>query len=339
MPCTSTHRTLLPLVRLAAAAGFAALLVASLAPLHAQEQMVIKLASREVEDSPTAQHLAAFARWVHEHSHGAVRVKLLLGARLGSAESLAQRTADGTLQAFAGTAQELARVVPELQVLEAAGVLADRKRLEAKLDGPLRTRVAALLAERNLVFGSWSAGAFRAWFAREAPVQAPSALKGLRVASRAGAADASAPYGTTPIALLEAARPGALEASRVDALDAEPLEALASEAQRGARHLALCEHAYVPRLIVYSKSWFDGLPDQLQKDLAAPPEALLQDARKAAEQANAEAVQLLGSSGVQVHTCSAPEHRAFVKQARPSADALARALGAAASALLGAARD
>ena len=125
-----------------------------------------------------------------------------------------------------------------------------------------------------------------------------------------------------------------LETGVVDGFDNTPLFAFATSWYQAAHHLNVSRHSYQPGIVVYSKTWLDGLPADLQHILTTIPTEITTDGREQVRRMDPILIRNLARSGISVHEPSAAEREAFAKIGRPVQAAAAQRGGAQARALL-----
>ena len=129
-----------------------------------------------------------------------------------------------------------------------------------------------------------------------------------------------------------------LQTNVVDGFDNTPLFAFATSWYQAARHLNLSEHSYQPGIIVYSKRWFDGLPDDIKQVLTNVPGDMERSGRRNVRRMDPILVRNLERYGIQVHRPSASERQAFAQATSSVANRTASKIGSGARNLLRAIR-
>lgn len=326
---TSTYETnRQALLLLSGVAAAFPLLVASHG-VRAFGPTVVKMATVEHEDSPVGRQLREIGQHLGAESDGLVRIKVFTGGSLGDEEELLRRTAEGSLQVLAASAEGLGRVVPELGLLGCAFLFFDERHARRALDGPVRTLVRPLLESKGLVPGSWTEMGFRSWYTREKPVREPADLRGLRLRVGEGAARSellrrlgAIPGDVAPRKMLES-----LEREQLDGFEAVPSTALAASWYRGIRHLTLSRHGYRAGMVVYSSRWFDGLPEELRQALTDIPHRYRERARSAVRAMTPGLLEVLRRRGVEIHRLKARERERFVDATREPLNGIAGRAG------------
>jgi len=124
----------------------------------------------------------------------------------------------------------------------------------------------------------------------------------------------------------------------VDGFDNTPLFAFATSWYQAAQHLNLSQHSYQPGIVVYSKTWFDDLPEDLQQVLTSVPQEITTDGRSQVRRMDPILIRNLKRYGIEVHRPSSAERAAFAKIGRPVQSQVAQRAGAQGQALLRALR-
>lgn len=324
---------------------FVALLVVGARAGHAHDstapsthpQVVLKVASIESPLSPLGLELAGFRRHVEETTRGEVRVKLLLRGCLGDEATLVERTREGRVQAFAGSLAVLSRLLPELEVLRSPYLFRGTQHAERALDRGVRDALERALPRVGLRFAGWGPSAFRVWLTRGSHLRRPADTHDRRVAAARGPADAALyrALGMTPVAADPATRAGeALAKGAIDAIDVTLLDAAAAGHDRVATHVVTSHHALEPQIVVYSARWFEGLPEQIQRELEKLPSTLVEQARKAQHELEKRLLAHLRARKLEVVDPTNAERSAFLRVTRATRRELAEAAGPAGASLL-----
>jgi tripartite ATP-independent transporter DctP family solute receptor len=292
------------------------------------------------EGTPWEKQLRRLKDHIEDESGGRIRVQMFMGGSLGGEKALVRRTAQGSIQAFGGSTAALGTLVRELNVIESPYLFDDTSAADRALDGPAKEIVSQSLARRGFVFGLWAENGFRSWFTKERPIRQPSDLDGLRMRSQESEVHLATyrAFGASPQAIDVTNVLTSLQTGVVDGFDNTPLFAFATSWYQAARHLNLSQHSYQPGIVVYSKSWFDDLPSDLQQVLTNVPDGIVTDGRSQVRRMDPILIRNLERYGIQVHRPSASERAAFAKIGRPVQEQVARRAGSRGRALLEALR-
>ena len=321
------------------AAAFVALSLLFSEPAPAAEpEFVMEMGTVVPSGSPWAMQLKRFRSYVEEETGGRVKVKLRLG---GSNErSLARRAQMGSKQGFAGSVGGLSSIVREVNVLEAPYVFDTVEQADKALDDPeVLKQVREILAEQKLVFGLWGENGFRSYFSRR-PIRSPEDMKGIRYRSQEAVAHVEAykAIGASPVTIDVANTMTSLQTGVVDGFDNTPLFAMATTWYQGLddgeRNLILSKHSYQPGIVVYSKKWFDTLPEDIQKVLTSVPYDLTTWGREQVRKMEPVLLKNLVRYGYDIHEPSAAELQKFKDKEKGVPEAVAKQVGPAGVKLL-----
>lgn len=310
-------------------------------PVDAQETFTMKIATVAPEGTPWEKQLRSVKRYVEENTGGRVKVKMFMGGSLGGEKALARRTAQGSIQVFGGSTAALASLVQELNVVEAPYLFNNTRQADRALDNAgVMNQVSGLVEARGFKFAFWAENGFRSWFTKERPIRAPADLNGLRMRSQEATVhlETYRAFGARPVPIDVTNVLTSLQTGVVDGFDNTPLFAFATSWYQAARHLTLSRHSYQPGIIVYSKTWFDGLPEDIQQVLANIPQDLVVSGRRSVRRMDPVLIRNLERYGIQVHTPSDEERAAFQQASSGVANRVASKTGAGGRSLLKALR-
>ncbi|MFK7991464.1 MAG: TRAP transporter substrate-binding protein [Sandaracinaceae bacterium] len=308
---------------------------------QAQDETIrMRLATVAPEGTPWEAQLRRVKRHIESESGNRIRVQAFMGGSLGGEKALVRRTAQGSIQAFAGSTAAIGTLVREMNVIESPYLFNTTQQADTALDGPAKEIVTTALARRGFVFGLWAENGFRSWFTKDRAIRTPADLDGLRMRSQESEVHLATyrAFGARPQAIDVTNVLTSLQTGVVDGFDNTPLFAFATSWYQASQHLNLSRHSYQPGIIVYSKSWFDDLPADLQAVLTSIPQEITDDGRAQVRRMDPILVRNLTKHGIDVHTPSASERAAFAKIGRPVQAQVARRAGAQGQALLRALR-
>lgn len=302
------------------------------------EEYVLEMGTVVPSGSPWALQLKRLKKYIEEETDGRVKVKLRLG---GSNErSLARRAQMGSKQGFAGSVGGLSSIVREVNVLEAPYVFDTVEQADKALDDPeVLKQVRNILNEQKLVFGLWGENGFRSYFSRR-PIRTPEDMKGVRFRSQEAVAHVEAyrALGASPVTIDVANTMTSLQTGVVDGFDNTPLFAMATTwyqgLDEGERNLILSKHSYQPGIVVYSKKWFDTLPEDIQKVLLSVPYELTTWGRDQVRKMEPVLLKNLVRYGYDIHEPTDAELQKFKDKEKGVPEAVAKQTGPAGQKLL-----
>ncbi len=307
----------------------------------AQESFTMRIGTVAPEGTPWEQQLRGLKRHIEAESGGRIRVRVFMGGSLGGEKALVRRVSQGSLECFGGSTAALGSIVPELNVIESPYLFETAAAADAALDSaPVREQIGRLASAKGFTFGIWAENGFRSWFTRETPIRQPTDLRGLRMRSQEARIHIATyeAFGATPNPIDVTNVLTSLQTGVVDGFDNTPLFAFATSWYQAARHLNLSEHSYQPGIVVYSRTWFETLPADLQTMLTNIPTAIVTDGREQVRRMDPILIQNLQRYGIDVHRPTPAERTAFSAIGRPVADRVAGQVGAGGRSLLKALR-
>lgn len=325
----------------------AALLVLCLSivgPAIAEEpEFVMEVGSTAPAGSPWAAELKRYKQVVEERTGGRLKVKLRLGR--GNERSMTRRVQMASMQAVAGSIGGMSSIVREVNVIEAPylfnGYAAADKALDSK---EVTEQFRQLLEKRGLVFGLWAENGYRSYFSRM-KIRKPADMKGIRFRSQESLAhlETYRAFGASPVPIDVGNTLTSIQTGVVDGFDNTPLFAMAGSwyqgLPEGERNIFLSRHCYQPAALVYSKKWFDTLPEDIQSALTLVDQDLVDWGRKQVRVIEPVLLKNLERYGYDVYEPSAEELAPFKEVQKKTPDKIAKETGSGGVALLEAIRS
>jgi len=321
-----------------------ALSLAVVGPAIAEDpEFVMEVGTVAPSGSPWAAQLKRFKKEVQEATEGRLKVKLRLGR--GNERSLARRVQMGSMQAFAGSVGGMSSIVREVNVIEAPYVFPSFAAADKALDTPEVTdRVKDVLLKRGLVFGIWAENGYRSYFSKQ-KIRKPDDMRGIRFRSQESLVHVETyeAFGATPVPIDNGNTLMSVQTGVVDGFDNTPLFAMAGSwyqgLKEGERNIFLSRHCYQPAILVYSKKWFDTLPNDLQKIITNLDHDITVWGRDQVRKVEPVLLKNLARYGYDIHDPSPEELAAFKEKQKGVPDRVAKEMGADGVALLKAIRQ
>ena len=325
-------------------AAVLALSVAVAGPAIAEDpEFVMEVGTVAPSGSPWAAQLKRFKKEVQEATEGRLKVKLRLGR--GNERSLSRRVQMGSMQAFAGSVGGMSSIVREVNVIEAPYVFPTFAAADKALDTPEVTdRVKDVLVKRGLVFGIWSENGYRSYFSNQ-KIRKPDDMHGIRFRSQESLVHVETyeAFGATPVPIDNGNTLMSVQTGVVDGFDNTPLFAMAGSwyqgLKEGERNIFLSRHCYQPAILVYSKKWFDTLPNDLQKIITNLDHDITVWGRDQVRKVEPVLLKNLARYGYDIYDPSPEELAAFKEKQKGVPDRVAKEMGADGVALLKAIRQ
>ncbi len=298
----------------------ASLVCASLAASAADiKERTIKFAMQNSAGSAQFDAAAKFAEIVKAKSGGKLTVKVFGGGALGKDVAVVSAMQGGTVEMCVMNSSLLAGVVKEMGVLDFPFMFANEKEAYAVVDGPVGSKLHALLEPKGLVgLSYWELG-FRHFHNSKRPITKLEDLQGLKIrvietpiyVDFMNAMGANA----TPIPFPELY--GALEQKAIDGGTQPVINMVNAKLYEVQKFYTLTGHMYNPQSVIFSKKIWDTY--------SADEKKLLQDAvseardyeRQISRERNAKGLEELKAKGMQINELPPAEIAKMKEKAKP----------------------
>ncbi len=301
-----------------AATVFAALALTS-APSEAQGPYELNIGSLAPKGTPWMNLLLEVEKQVEAESDGQINVILRPPGVMGEVEMVRETRKGERLQGCAVTTGALAEGgnINQLNLVELPFLFRNNAEADHVLDNVLWDVYGDIMARRGFVLGIWSENGWRSFATKGEPVLTPGALKNFKMRSQESDVHMAMykAYSGQAVQKPMTEVLTALQSNVIDGLDNTALYIQAGGLAEPLDHFTLSQHIYQPAAIVYSKRWFDALPDNLKQILMSKSTMAAEGrvAIRAEEQAMMENFELFG---VQVHELDAGQREAFASVAQ-----------------------
>lgn len=302
-------------VRLALAALLGAALLTAPERTQAQTPIVMKLGTATINDS---QHewMKLFAASIEKESGGRIKVEIYPTSQLGSSFRMIEQTQLNAIQGVVGPPEFLSGVDTRFQLLSAPGLFKDLAHANRVLQDPIfNTAFLGLGADKGIKgLGLFISGPTA--FVVRKPVAKVADLQGLKIRVLAAPLQLeqvrAMKMSPVPMALGEVMP--ALQQGTLDGVMSCIPVFVALKFSDAAKHLVETDHGLIVSLAAISKTWFDGLPKDLQ-------DVVIRAGKKASEDVFQFSVEDINNgrekwkqAGGEVVKLSADEHAALMKE-------------------------
>jgi len=316
--------------------GLCALALLAARPAVAEEH-VLKIASVAPDKTAWSEMLKRWQKGVEEKSGGRIKVRVFLGAVLGSEADSVLKCKRGLIQGVAASIGSISSQVPEVNVLELPYLFKNAAQADQIIDGPLAQPLGQAFERAGFVVGFWNENGYRHFATKDRFVQTPADLKGKKMRSQESNVhlDMWRAFGASPVAIPQTEVITALQNGTVDGFDQALLYMVAANWHTSIKFLTLSGHMYQPAVIAFHKPWFDALPADLRQVLLDEGKAVQEFGRKKVRAMAPQVLQLIKDAGVQVAELSAADKAAFAAAAKVVRDKFRKTAKPSAAALLG----
>jgi TRAP-type C4-dicarboxylate transport system substrate-binding protein len=254
---------------LAAAAAIAGAVALALAPeADGQATYTLNVGSLAPTHSVWWEMLKQIERNLETESGGRIDLIIRPPGTMGEIEMVREVRRGERLQACGVTTAAIAEGgnAPALQVVELPYLFESYAEADHILDNVLWGPVSDLLARRGFVLGAWSENGMRSFASKGKPIRTVADLRGMKMRSQESAVHLAMyqAYGAEAVQKPMTETLTALQSGVVEGLDNAPLFMNLGGLSSALEYYTPTEHIYQPAAVIYSKRWFDELPEDLQ---------------------------------------------------------------------------
>lgn len=294
------------------------------------EPYVLKIGSITNEAHPyyvTFQEV--FVPYLKKNVGDRIKVEFYFNAQLGGDREMVEMCQFGGLAMDCATPSTLSGFDKRFQVLGLPYLFPDKETAFKALDGELGQTLDAFLPAINLYNLGYFENGFRHVTNNRGPIESMEDMKGLKIRTQENPMHISffRAVGANPTPINWGELYTALQQKTVDAQE-NPLvlieEARFYEVQK---YVSLTGHVYEPTMLVTSKAWFDGLPEDLQKVVREAARQFCLAERKLIDEEEKLARGKLEEHGMKVNDLAPEKLTEFVEQSRKLYDGSRPLLG------------
>ena len=284
---------------------------------YAQEPIVIKFSHVVANDTPKGKAAEMFAKRAAELTKGKVKVEVYANSTLYKDKEEMEALQLGAVQMLAPSLAKFGPLgVKEFELFDLPFIFSNYDDLHKVTTGQVGKQLLTKLEGkgiRGLAF--WDNG-FKS-FSLNSPIKAPADLKGkkMRIQSSKVLEEQMRSVGSLPQVMAFSEVYQALQTGVVDGTE-NPISNLYTQKMYEVQsHLTLTDHGYLGYAVIVNKKFWDGLPEDVRKQL---DEAMVQATRYANQIArveNEESLDKVKKSGKTVVYVPTKEERLAFKKA------------------------
>ncbi len=287
---------------------------------QAEPEFVANFGTVAPDNTPWADQLRSVKERIEKESNGRIKLKLFLGGSLGSEIEMIQDVARGERLhggGFSTGAIGEAAGIPLLQMVELPFLFQTNDEVDAVLDNVLYVPVSKALEEKGFVLTAWAENGWRNFATKGGPATSPEELAKFKMRSQESPVhlDMYKQYKVlaTPKPVSEVLP--ALNTGIVDGFDNTPLFSIAAGWIEPVTHYTMSWHIYQPAGVVFSKSFIDGLPDDLKKIVMGDPKTESVQGRAGVRELEEVLIQQISDMGKEVIYLTPEQRQAFATPA------------------------
>jgi tripartite ATP-independent transporter DctP family solute receptor len=299
----------------------ALLFVAIITTIFASTAMaadVIKIKVASVVPEAQSQHIAlrdVFKKYIEEKSDGRMIVEIYPNGQLGGERQSIEGVQLGTIQVTVTALAVLSGFEPRFQVFDLPFLFKDKQAAYKALDGKLGNQLNDLLQPLGLKNLGYAENGYRHITNNKGPIYMPSELRGLKIRTMENPMHMAAfrALGANPTPMSFGELYSALQQKTVDAQENPIALIYTSKFYEVQKYCTLSGHVYAATTILCNDTWFNDLPEDLQKIIIDGATFFKNEQRKLADQQDKDMLESLEKVGMQVNSLSSTEKDEFIK--------------------------
>lgn len=266
------------------------------------EVYTIKAAHAASTDLYLQESFEEFKEIIEEKSNGQLQMEIYPNGELGGEREVIESTQLGDVQMTVPSSAPLASFSDSMLVWDLPYLFDDFDMAHEILDGDVGQRVLDGLEENGLIgLGYWENG-FRHLFNSKVAVDSLDDMEGLKLRTLENPMQIKAWESTganaSPLAFTELY--AALQQGTVDGAEGPAALTYSMKFYEVQDYFTLTSHVYSPWPVVFSKDFFDGLPEDLQQVIVDAEETVRKSNRDLSQEAEEEALTALEDEGMEV---------------------------------------
>lgn len=273
-------------------------------------EFTLKLGHSDTTSNLLHVSLENFANYVFEESNGRVKVDLYAAEQLGSNAEMAEMLEMGSLDAMMMPQGQEAVYAPKLDALGLPFLFPNYDAVYAVLDGEIGDELVADLANRNMIQIAYWENGLRQVTNSKTPINAPTDLAGLKIRTPEDAMTLAIfnALGASPSPLAFSELYLALQQGTFDGQENPVSNIYANNFQDVQKYIAITNHKYECKNMVFSLTTWNKLPEEVQTLLTEAAKTYGDEHRKAIVDSSDSMLAELEEAGMEV---TRPDTSAF----------------------------
>ena len=296
----------------------------------AQQPIVIKFSHIVANAPPKGLAAEYFKKKAEEYTQGRVRVEVYANSTLYNDKEEVGALLKGDVQMLAPSFAKFSGLgVRAFELFELPYIFENYEQVHKITEGPIGRSILARLEPKGIHGLAYWDNGFKSFSANE-PIRLPTDLRGRKMriqSSRVLEAQMHA-LGAVPVVMPFSEVYYALKTGALDGTE-NPISNLYSQRMYEVQsHLTMTEHGYLGYAVIVNKTFWDGLPVWIRKQLALAMAESTKFANRIAKYRNNQDLEKLRKSGrTKIYYPSATEREAFRQALQPVHKEMAPRIG------------
>lgn len=278
-----------------------------------KENYVISIGHAVNESHSQHKTFEKFKEYVEEKSDSKIIVEIYPNGQIGNDRELIEGVQVGTVIMAAPSTAPVAGFVPEFEIYDLPFLFENREKAYEVLDGSIGDATIAKLAGTGMKgLGYWENG-YRHLTNSRNPVKTPEDLANMVVRTMENPMHVSTwkALGANPTPMAWADVFVSLQQGTLDGQE-NPLGTIYDQkVYEAQKYLTLTGHVYSPFIVLINEKFYNDLPEDLQKIVDEGVEVATVENRKLAGEVDAETIEALKETGIEVTELTPDEIKAF----------------------------
>ncbi|MDR1482030.1 MAG: DctP family TRAP transporter solute-binding subunit [Synergistaceae bacterium] len=270
-----------------------------------------------------------FKRQVEEKTQGRVEVEIYPNAQLGSDRQAIEGVSIGTIEMAAIGGSSILTLDDRFKIMDLPFIFKTSEIAHEAYDEFLTEEFNKYLEPHDIVILYAAELGFRNITNNRGPIKRPEDLAGLKIRTMENPlhVESFKLFGASPTPVAFSELYTALQQGTVDAQE-NPMSVISTaKLYEVQKYLSLTGHIYTPTMLLVKKSYWESLPEDLKSAVSGTLKETQAIERKIIMDQNAQAVNELRSSGVEVNELTAEDRQAFLDLAKPVYDSYVQKYG------------
>lgn len=263
-----------------------------------------------------------FKKEVEENSGGRIKVEIYPNSQLGGDRQTIEALNLGTLEMCIPGGTVLSGFIDDFMVLDLPFLFKSREEAFKTFDGPVGDELNKQLEDIGIVNLGYGENGYRHVTNNRGPVTSPENLKGLKIRTMENPIHMAAfkAFGANPTPISFNELFTALQQKTVDAEENPIAIIYTSKLYEVQKYLSLTGHVYTQCPYLISKSFFDSLPEDLQKVVRDAAKDTVTAQRQMCVDQEKEYLGELKENGMIINELTDEQKQAFIDAAKPVYD-------------------
>lgn len=282
------------------------------------KKIILKYGHDHMPTSPFHVSAEKFKKLVEERSNGRIEVQIYPAEQIGAGREALEALQIGSVQMINMPIAFFAGYDLKYSLVDMPFLFPNEDVLWKTLEGEIGRELLDLLEDKDLKGVAFYAEGWRE-FTNNNPIRSPEDFKGLKIRAMNAPVIMSQykAWGANPVALDYSEVYNALQQGVVVGQENPLLSINDKKFYEVQKYLIMSDHNYLSYALFTNKSWFEGLPEDLQKVVWDAGIEVAKEHRTLMNEANDEYFKTIKDSGIEVITLTPEEKEAFRKASQP----------------------